>query len=845
MKNFLLTILILASFASAELINNNPDPNGEPWFSADLPELTLEQQKKVDAIPVLLLPEQYKNRKEELPYTLDNSTQPYFRPIFNQVGGSCGQASGIGYAYTYEQNFKRGTAANITDNQYPTHYTYNFLNQGSGGEGSWHWDGWDIIKASGCPNVTDYGGMLWPSTDYTLANSLWMDGYTNYENGMNNRVLEQVAMPLDTPEGLEVLKQWMNDHCDGSTAGGLAVFAAGVSDTYQRSSLPINTENEGQSVVIKWDQVVNHAMTFVGYNDSIRYDYNFDGQFTNDIDINGDGIVDLQDWEIGGLKMANSWGEGWGTDGYSWVMYRTLALSLADGGIYNKIAHSITTRESFEPTLKLKSTINYSERNDIKIMAGVSNDLNADEPEHTITFPHFNFQGGDGIGMSGDGDLLEIGLDITPLLSYVTPDSTSKFFICVEHNGNLSGRGEITSFSIIDNLGTETMSTQTNVAILEGITTYASVNTTTSFDKAEITTTDLPSASPGVEYSYSLSAINGTPPYFWDMVIDYTEVENINSFPTETMDLVTVTNDDDGYAIIDLDFEFPFFGKTYNFINISTNGSISFGDNFEDVRSESNIRETRTIAPYVTDLASYPANGDGIFYYANENYIIVRWITSMFDLPEVNLDFAAKLYADGSIEFFYGGKFTTGIEWGAGISNGIVTTAIISDLSNTDDPSGLKTSFTTTPYPYGIEFSSNGIFSGVIDTEETSWDLMFRVTDDKNISAFKELIFSSTTGIENNGQFTIDNFQLEQNYPNPFNPSTTINFSVYESENMSLFIYNVKGERIDVVFDNRELNVGNYRVNWNAGKEYSSGIYYYGIETESGIKQMKKMTLLK
>jgi len=212
-KTITVILMIIIGSLFSELINNNPDPNGEPWISGGISPLTPEQQKRVDAIPILLLPESYKNRKSELPYTVDNSQQPYFRGVFNQQGGSCAQASGIGYTYTYEQNFIRGTEANIEDNQYPTHYTYNFLNDGSSANGSWYFDGWDIIKSGGCPNVTTYGGM-WPATTDPDMSTIWMDGYDKYDNAMNNRVLSQVAMRLDTPEGLEVLKQWMNDHCD-------------------------------------------------------------------------------------------------------------------------------------------------------------------------------------------------------------------------------------------------------------------------------------------------------------------------------------------------------------------------------------------------------------------------------------------------------------------------------------------------------------------------------------------------------------------------------------------------------------------------------------------------------
>ncbi|MDA3884572.1 MAG: hypothetical protein PF638_03155 [Candidatus Delongbacteria bacterium] len=108
-------ILIFAYLANAELSNINPDPTGEPWIVGGISSLTPEQQEKVDAIPVLELPDTYAGK--ELPPDIDNSQQPYFRDVFNQEGGSCGQASGVGYAFTYEMNFERGTSANVDDNR--------------------------------------------------------------------------------------------------------------------------------------------------------------------------------------------------------------------------------------------------------------------------------------------------------------------------------------------------------------------------------------------------------------------------------------------------------------------------------------------------------------------------------------------------------------------------------------------------------------------------------------------------------------------------------------------------------------------------------------------------------
>jgi len=151
---FFSLILLSTFFGNAQIQNVNPDKTGEPWIVGGL---RIPSQKEINKIPVIKITE--KSRSKDLPSSLDNSTKTYFRPVFNQTGGCCAQASGIAYNFTYEINRERGTSANVSRNQFPTHYTYNFLNGGSGQNGSWYTDGWDIIKADGCPTVSAYGGL--------------------------------------------------------------------------------------------------------------------------------------------------------------------------------------------------------------------------------------------------------------------------------------------------------------------------------------------------------------------------------------------------------------------------------------------------------------------------------------------------------------------------------------------------------------------------------------------------------------------------------------------------------------------------------------------------------------
>jgi hypothetical protein len=76
-------------------------------------------------------------------------------------------------------------------------------------------------------------------------------------------------------------------------------------------------------------------------------------------------------------------------------------------------------------------------------------------------------------------------------------------------------------------------------------------------------------------------------------------------------------------------------------------------------------------------------------------------------------------------------------------------------------------------------------------------------------------------------------FQLQQNYPNPFNPTTNIQFSVPNLSPVSISIFNVRGEFIEYLV-NDIYAPGNYTMHMDAG-DYSSGIYFYRLQTESSI----------
>ena len=87
------------------------------------------------------------------------------------------------------------------------------------------------------------------------------------------------------------------------------------------------------------------------------------------------------------------------------------------------------------------------------------------------------------------------------------------------------------------------------------------------------------------------------------------------------------------------------------------------------------------------------------------------------------------------------------------------------------------------------------------------------------------------------------------NFPNPFNPETVINFSIPIVTNVSLEVFNIRGQRIKTLLDGSyELSAGSHSVIWdctdNTGRTVGSGLYFYRI-VAGEMTTTKKMLLMK
>jgi hypothetical protein len=600
-------------------------------------------------------------------------------------------------------------------------------------------------------------------------------------------------------------------------------------------------------VITKWGYEVDHAMTIVGYDDEIRYDFNGDGLYTNDIDINHDNIIDMRDWEIGGLIVANSWGDSWGNFGKCYMMYKLLAESNNFGGIWNNTVYGIKVRTDYSPFLTYKITIKHNSRQQIRITAGSSPDINAIKPSFTMSFPIFNYQGGN-LNMPGgsnnSGQTIEIGLDVTPLLSNLQNNQAAKFFLMVDENDpDGKGLGEIVSFSAISytNGVDETLCSKKNIVLNNNSRTMLSIIKSVSFNPISITSNQLPTTSANIPYSQQLSAIGGTNPYKWNLKIDYSEQTLHSNFPEVKDHSLSFNNNDDGVAEVPLGFPFMFYGKYYDKVYVSTDGSILFDNEFKYVRTYDNLKANKAITVFGADLQIY--DGDGVWYEGDQYQTTFYWNVSEFEKPGSNIKAAITIFANGSIYFYYGEGITNDITLIAGVSNGDnLNFTIESNTSSNEIPKKNRIKFITTDFPIGMQLDENGLFNGTPIVNNRTYNLKFIVYDYNNISNEKTIPFIV-------GHNEVSDEDISLNYfPNPF--TDYIIFSAYnitnEEKRITIDIFNSRGVLLRNICNNVLLSK-NIDLIWNGidnnDNQVNSGIYFARIKINNTIKYKKIIML--
>ena len=89
--------------------------------------------------------------------------------------------------------------------------------------------------------------------------------------------------------------------------------------------------------------------------------------------------------------------------------------------------------------------------------------------------------------------------------------------------------------------------------------------------------------------------------------------------------------------------------------------------------------------------------------------------------------------------------------------------------------------------------------------------------------------------------------ELSNIYPNPFNPSTTIDYNLNASSDVSIVIYDMKGSIVRTLVSNYQ-DAGLHQITWNGKNDFnsqvSSGMYLVRMDANGQVFQ-QAITLLK
>lgn len=755
MKRILYIVLLIFGFAV-------PPSSGQDSHEFSQKAVYPHAARVLDSImamrvPLLKVPPACRNRA--LPTVVDNTTQPWWPAISHQGPFySCQQYAGVVYTFAYEINRLRQLNGVSWDNRYPAHFTWNFMNQGEQYTGVNFLQSFDVIRRQGHVCNPDF------SWDTVARKLVWTNGYDRYYRGMHNRIRQVYAIEINSEAGINTMKQYLYDHLDGSPAGGVGCFSIDSYILGYLPQLPPGTPEEGSHVVTFWPANPVHGLCIAGYNDSIRFDINNDGQFTNTIDISGDGEVDARDWEIGGFKLANSYGDTWADSGYCYCLYSAMARNYEEGGVWNNRVYVVEADSGYTPLLTLKARISHNHRAGIRLLAGINADTLARIPSATMTFPIFNFQGGDhemtGIDSVAGDNSLEMGLDVTPLLNAVPPGKAVRLFLGVEeHDPYRTGSGTIHYAAFLCYTGglNEFVSPEGNVAIRDNqITWVSSVVSLQAPDKVQITTREIPLFNPPEPYTFQLQAEGGRSPYLWNLSEEYLKQSISGSIPEGIETPLTRRSIYSPYAALKLPFSFPFYGKVFDSLYINFYGFVSF--------------EPQALpAPYITDecamLNYFPVispafstsytviaeKGDGVFMRADTACLQIRWKTSVEGHPaNSNENFALIFYPDGRFEYIYGAMDDSPVlpVVYAGVVKGDQVNGTIEPSLHMPAMQDKGYRFLPPQLPHKIQLSSDGLLTVTQADTNMICNFDVRVTDGNTLSDTRPLQLSSGLEIE-------------------------------------------------------------------------------------------------
>lgn len=378
----------------------------------------------------------------------------------------------MGWATTYYQfgyqvaSMNGWNAKTDTTKQFSPRWTYNLLNAGYD-SGCYTIDAYPLLSQHGAVRYSEFT----PSgEDYEYEHVEWYTDTEDMRNALGYRVSsyqkyafseDAVSTPISSynDSNLDYMKTLLND--------GHVLVITTDSRVWVLDRLPEDSSHAGEHVCIRHEDRdhgrTGHAMAVVGYDDNIQYDLNGDGN--------------IQDYEKGAFKVANSLGDKYLNNGFVWVMYDALNKSsnteVQDVGIRNEIfedySYYVMTVDEYPLDLVAEVTLTMTQRNqtNLKLRSSSWSEINPVNSSNTL--------------FSGFGGMLNFsGAGVTPQVATFPfdfgnvvehPATWKNYYIEVNDDDINDSTTVIDKIDIIDSSGKYVISDDEQ-KIIDGTTSF-------------------------------------------------------------------------------------------------------------------------------------------------------------------------------------------------------------------------------------------------------------------------------------------------------------------------------------------------------------------------------------
>ena len=127
--------------------------------------------------------------------------------------------------------------------------------------------------------------------------------------------------------------------------------------------------------------------------------------------------------------------------------------------------------------------------------------------------------------------------------------------------------------------------------------------------------------------------------------------------------------------------------------------------------------------------------------------------------------------------------------------------------------------------------------------DESGIEEVLNVTQGTIVSISDVIVANSSEEVTNvtYDQILPQAYVINNAYPNPFNPVTTLSVELHTAADVSVKVYNLTGQLVDVIAQGN-FSPNTYNWTWNA-ENLASGVYFIATQIGNDINNQKVMLI--